>query len=131
MGFYALRMVCMGYAMFTVIAPAHFPIDAARLSKDYVNRDFMLLQVSATVNFRCGWIGKLISSGSDCQIEHHLFPYISHPFYAQMSPVVRQMCEKHGIPYRCYSWWEAVWRCWLVMRRPQAVVSDLEALRAV
>ena len=33
----------------------------------------------------------------DYQIEHHLFPYISHPFYAQMSPLVRKVCEEQGI----------------------------------
>ena len=129
-GFYALRMALMGYAMFTVIAPAHIPVGAARLSKTCVNRDFLFLQAAATVNFRAGWIGRLVSSGSDYQIEHHLFPYISHPFYAQMSPLVRKVCEEQGIPYRRYGWAEAVWRCWLVMRRPQPVVSDLEVFRS-
>ncbi len=127
--FYALRMALMGYAMFTVIAPAHFPVDAGRLTSDYLNRDFLLLQAVATVNFRTGPIGSLVSSGSDYQIEHHLFPHISHVFYSEMSPVVRKVCEENGVPYRCYPWGEAVWRCWLVMKRPQPEVPDLEMFR--
>jgi len=129
-GFYLLRMALMGYAMFSVIAPAHIPVDAGRLTRDFANRDWLLLQAAATVNFRAGWIGRLVSSGSDCQIEHHLFPYVSHVYYAQMSPVVKKVCEEHGVPYRCLPWAESVWRCWLVMKRPQQQLPDLEMFRS-
>jgi len=95
-----------------------------------VHRDWLLLQAACTVNFRAGWIGRLVSSGSDYQIEHHMFPYVSHVYYSKMSPLVKEVCEENGVPYRSLPWAEAVWRCWLVMKRPQQQMPDLEMFRA-
>jgi fatty acid desaturase len=33
------------------------------------------------------------------QIEHHLFPTLSHVHYATVQPIVRQACAEWGIPY--------------------------------
>ncbi len=32
-------------------------------------------------------------------IEHHLFPTLKPPLLKKISPVVREVCEKHGVPY--------------------------------
>jgi fatty acid desaturase len=37
--------------------------------------------------------------GLNSQIEHHLFPRVSHHRYRAMRPIVRRFCEKHGIAY--------------------------------
>jgi fatty acid desaturase len=41
------------------------------------------------------------------QIEHHLFPSISHPFYPEISVIVRQCCLEYGVPYTSHSSWAA------------------------
>jgi len=43
--------------------------------------DFALLQTTASVNFRTGFIGRFVRSGLEYQIEHHLFPNLSHIYY--------------------------------------------------
>lgn len=40
--------------------------------------------------------------GLNFQIEHHLFPQISHVHYFALSKIVRQQCERFGLPYNYY-----------------------------
>jgi linoleoyl-CoA desaturase len=37
--------------------------------------------------------------GLNFQIEHHLFPKISHIHYPQISKIIKQACKDHGIEY--------------------------------
>ena len=37
--------------------------------------------------------------GLNSQIEHHLFPRVSHHHYRAMRPIVRSFCAERGIPY--------------------------------
>jgi fatty acid desaturase len=37
--------------------------------------------------------------GLNSQIEHHLFPRVSHHRYRAMRPFVRAFCKQHGVPY--------------------------------
>ena len=41
--------------------------------------------------------------GLNFQIEHHLFPKISHIHYPVISNIVRQTCRKTGLPYIEYT----------------------------
>jgi hypothetical protein len=74
--------------MYAVLAPGHFPAEARRISAGtHPETDFFRLQILATVNFRAGFLGLggLVCSGLEYQIEHHLFPGISHVYYPQIS----------------------------------------------
>ncbi|QQS49159.1 MAG: fatty acid desaturase [Acidobacteriota bacterium] len=128
-GFYLLRTALLGYGMFAMQAPGHFPAEAARLAIDQRRADFVLLQTANTVNFDSGWIGRLFSSGLGFQIEHHLFPNLSHVHYRRLSPLVREMCRRNGYPYHSFGWDHVVWKCWMVFRKPRPVVTDAETLR--
>ena len=39
------------------------------------------------------------TGGLNFQIEHHLFPYISHLHYPAIAPIVQRTAEEHGLPY--------------------------------
>lgn len=130
LAFYALRIGLIGYAMFAVLAPAHFPWEAVCLKNDGQKRDRLLLQTATTVNFQTGFVGRLICSGLEYQIEHHLFPGISHVYYRKMSPLVREFCRNKGLPYRSYPWHVALWKCFRVFHSPPAIQTNLEALRS-
>jgi linoleoyl-CoA desaturase len=57
-------------------------------------------QLKTTANFATD--NKLISwftGGLNFQIEHHLFPNISHIHYPQISKIVKATCREYGIPY--------------------------------
>ncbi|HKG20856.1 MAG TPA: acyl-CoA desaturase [Blastocatellia bacterium] len=127
--FYVIRIGLIGYAMFAVFAPGHFPPEAARIRGDQRCSDHYLLQALSTVNFRAGFFGSLICSGLQYQIEHHLFPGVSHIHYSKMSKLVEQFCREQGLPYRSYGWLEVLWKSLVVFWVPQPVMSDVEALR--
>ena len=132
-GFYVLRGALLGISVFATSAPAHFPAEATFLSTEgHRNRaeyrrhsDYLLLQTCTAVNFRTGRLGDLLCCGAQYQIEHHLFPGISHTWYPQMSPILRRFCEENGYPYRTLGWGEGIWKSFLVFVRPKPVEPAL------
>jgi linoleoyl-CoA desaturase len=122
-----LRMLLMSYLMFAILAPGHFPAEAACLSRQPDPADYLRLQTSATVNFRVGWVGRLLCCGLQHQIEHHLFPGISYIYLPRVSVVLREFCRKHGLPYRSYQWDHVLYKCFATFRRPPATLTTLDA----
>lgn len=57
-------------------------------------------QVHTTCNWGSGshW-ANFISGGLNHQIEHHLFPSITHYLYPVIHPIVLQTCREFGVPY--------------------------------
>lgn len=130
LGLYVVRLVLMGYAMFIGFAPAHFPAEAAFVSRRQLdNPDYLLLQTATTVNFRTGALGRLVCSGVDYQIEHHLFPGVPHVFYPELSRLMEDFCRSRGYPYRTLSWAEATWKSLVVFARPKPVIAEAPAPR--
>jgi linoleoyl-CoA desaturase len=57
-------------------------------------------QIQTTSNFAVG--NKLVhwyTGGLNHQVEHHLFPRISHVHYPALSKIVKETCEAFGITY--------------------------------
>ena len=122
--FYALRTILLGYAMYAILAPGHFPAEAQRTTAEARHAtDFFAAQTAGTVSFRTGWLGRFLCSGLEYQVEHHLFPNISHVYYPQVSVAVQALCAEHKLSYRSYSWATALWKSWEVLRYPQQVVG--------
>ena len=60
-------------------------------------------QLKTTANFAMG--NKFISwcvGGLNYQIEHHLFPKVSHVHYDAVSKIVQQKCKEYNLPYNNY-----------------------------
>ena len=125
-GFYILRTILLGYAMYAILAPGHFPAEAQRTTEEARHGvDFFAAQTAGTVSFRTGPLGRFLCSGLEYQVEHHLFPNISHVHYPQVSVAVQAFCAEQGLPYRSYSWATALWKSWKVLRIPQQVVEHV------
>jgi len=94
-----------GCTLATVFQLAHCNADAETMSwpKDgeTLEHGWAEQQLATTVNFSPGnaaltwYIG-----GLNYQIEHHLFPKVCHLHYPALSPIVRKVCEAHGVEYR-------------------------------
>ncbi len=60
-------------------------------------------QLLNTVNFsRKSRIMNYFIGGLNYQIEHHLFPHISHVHYAKLSEIVKKTANSFGLPYYEY-----------------------------
>lgn len=125
--FYTLRMFILGWGLFAILAPAHFPQEAALVAPEMADGlGYAELQTITTVNYSGGRLLAWISSGLGYQIEHHLFPGVGHPHYARISPLIQDFCRRNHLPYRSYPFAEALGRSWHVFRHPKrALVRHL------
>ena len=62
------------------------------------NKSFLYKQVSSSSNVG-GPLLCFFNGGLNYQIEHHLFPRMSHAHYPKIAPFVREFCKKKNIPY--------------------------------
>lgn len=77
----------------------HVPLDATK----HIETAWAEHQVKTTANFAMG--NKVISwfvGGLNYQVEHHLFPRVSHVHYPEISKIVMAKCKEFGLPYNQY-----------------------------
>ncbi|MGN0003324.1 MAG: fatty acid desaturase family protein [Sphingobacterium composti] len=74
-----------------------------------VEEEWMIHQLQSTANFATkNKILTWLLGGLNFQVEHHLFPKISHVHYPALNKIVRQTCEEYNITYIEYqSFWQA------------------------
>jgi len=105
-GFMTMGMVA-GLVLSIVFQLAHtvdsteFPL--ADIDSNKLPDEFAIHQIKTTANFATH--NKFISwmvGGLNFQIEHHLFPKISHVHYPAISRIVRNVCKEFNIPYLEY-----------------------------
>ena len=56
------------------------------------------MQVRGTANW-AGPVWCFFFGGINYQIEHHVWPDLSMLSYQKAAPLLRAICEKHGVPY--------------------------------
>lgn len=121
----------VGFACFTAVAgfilsivfqlahtveDTHFPMPDAVTNR--MEDEWAIHQLKTTANFATK--SKFVSwfvGGLNFQIEHHLFPKISHIHYPAISKIIRQACQEYGVQYLEYP------------RLSQAVVSHIAYIR--
>jgi linoleoyl-CoA desaturase len=94
----------------------HFPMPNEATGK--MEDEWAIHQLKTTANFATR--NRIISwfvGGLNFQIEHHLFPKISHVHYPVISKIIKQACREYNISYIEYR------------RMYQAVVSHVSFLR--
>jgi linoleoyl-CoA desaturase len=76
----------------------HFPTPNEETGK--MDDEWAIHQLKTTANFATK--NRLVSwfvGGLNFQIEHHLFPKISHVHYPAISKIIKQVCQEYGITY--------------------------------
>ncbi|VFQ84723.1 unnamed protein product [Cuscuta campestris] len=71
------------------------------------SNDWFEKQTYGTLNISCPAWMDWFHGGLQFQIEHHLFPRLPRCHLRKVSPFVKELCAKHGLPYHCVSFWEA------------------------
>ncbi|TXJ26719.1 MAG: acyl-CoA desaturase [Chitinophagaceae bacterium] len=102
-GFFSMALVA-GFVLSIVFQLAHtvehthfpMPNDATGKMED----EWAIHQLKTTANFATR--NKLVSwlvGGLNFQVEHHLFPKISHVHYPAISKIIKKACQEYGIQY--------------------------------
>jgi fatty acid desaturase 2 (delta-6 desaturase) len=81
----------------------HIPMDI----EEDKERPWLALQLYATCDVEKSFFNDWFTGHLNFQIEHHLFPTMPRHNLHRIQPYVREMCAKHGIPYKCKSMPEA------------------------
>jgi linoleoyl-CoA desaturase len=102
-GYSVISFVC-GFVIAVVFQLAHIVEEAQFSTPDApsykIQEEWAVHQVQTTANFATK--SKIVSwftGGLNFQVEHHLFPRISHIHYPKISELVRETCEQFGITY--------------------------------
>jgi linoleoyl-CoA desaturase len=105
---FLLMHVAMGLTLSLVFQLAHvventeFETIALDETK-HIDTAWAEFQLKTTANFAMG--NKVISwfvGGLNYQIEHHLFPRVSHVHYPAISKIVMEKCAEYSLPYNKY-----------------------------
>ncbi|MBK9176154.1 MAG: acyl-CoA desaturase [Flavobacteriales bacterium] len=102
LGFAAMHFTCgiiLGtvFQLAHVVEGAHQPLPNAQ---GVIPTDWTVHELLTTANFSprsrlLTWF----TGGLNFQIEHHLFPYVSHLHYPDIAPIVQRTAEEFGLPY--------------------------------
>jgi fatty acid desaturase len=94
--FLAVQLTVFGFYMGASFAPNHkgMPVLPADSRVDFLSR-----QVLTSRNISGGRFMDILLGGLNRQVEHHLFPDMARPQLHRATAIVRQYCNKHGIPY--------------------------------
>lgn len=93
--------VC-GMSLATVFQLAHVVSETEFKTVEHarVEEEWMVHQVQSTANFATtSKIMTWLLGGLNFQVEHHLFPKISHIHYPALNRIVRETCLEFNIPY--------------------------------
>lgn len=84
-----------------VVEPTHFE-HAPRGDLMRIEKEWAVHQVRTTADFSPAHpVITWLVGGLNYQVEHHLFPRISHVHYPALSKIVRRKCEEFNLPYNC------------------------------
>ncbi|MBA0772472.1 hypothetical protein Gotri_007836 [Gossypium trilobum] len=69
--------------------------------------DWFEKQTNGTLDISCSPWMDWFFGGLQFQLEHHLFPRLPRCHLRQVAPLVKDLCNKHNLPYKSLSFWEA------------------------
>lgn len=97
-GCFAGFVLSIVFQLAHTVEHTHFPQAAAGTNK--MEDEWAVHQLKTTANFATRnrfiswWVG-----GLNFQVEHHLFPRISHVHYPAISKIIKKACQDFGFPY--------------------------------
>lgn len=92
---------------YAIIFCGHFPegteVFTAEQTRGETRGDWYYRQICGSANIEGGRLFHILSGHLSHQIEHHLFPDMPAPRYAEIAPRVQAICAKYGIAYNTAS----------------------------
>ncbi len=100
---YVAVQAALGLTLAVVFQLAHVVEQTAFPRADAnarIHHSWAAHQLQTTANFAPrSWFARFFCGGLNHQIEHHLFAKICHVHYPDISPIVREVAQAHGLPY--------------------------------
>ncbi|WP_460639915.1 fatty acid desaturase family protein [Larkinella harenae] len=110
-GYLVMNFVA-GFVLSIIFQLAHVieEVDAPILNEDgNIENAWAIHQLESTANFSSFRLISWFIGGLNFQIEHHLFPSISHVHYPSIAPIIQATAKEYGLPYhQKASLWQAL-----------------------
>lgn len=101
---YYFVMRCIESHWFTWVSQSnHIPMN---IKVDEAS-PWLKLQMNATCDIEKSAFNDWFTGHLNFQIEHHLFPTMPRHNLYKIAPLVKSLCEKHGVPYTVKPLWQA------------------------
>ncbi|MEV8191084.1 acyl-CoA desaturase [Rhodococcus pyridinivorans] len=88
---------------YSIIFCGHFPSGVQSFTEEETAEEtrgeWYVRQMLGSANLTGSPLFHVMSGNLSHQIEHHLFPDLPAHRYPELAPKVRELCEKHGLPY--------------------------------
>lgn len=94
--FLGVQLAVFGIYMGASFAPNHIGMEIIPAG---TKMDFLSKQVRTSRNIRGGHWMTIFMGGLNHQVEHHLFPSMARPHLRAARKLVREVCDREGIPY--------------------------------
>lgn len=95
--------IAVVFQMAHTVEEADFVPPPPGAPEERIANEWAAHQAETTVNFAPRnkfWTWYL--GGLNYQVEHHLFPSVSHIHYPALAPIVEQTCREHGVSYNSH-----------------------------
>jgi linoleoyl-CoA desaturase len=104
---YLILNVTMGLTLSLIFQLAHVvektEFEEAGEEPKQFDTEWAIHELRTTANFAPrNKIVTWFAGGLNYQVEHHLFPRVSHVHYKALSKIVKEHCQRFGIPYHSY-----------------------------
>jgi len=113
---YTLLNICISLAVGGIYLGVNFIIshnfEGVLNSSANASADWAISQIESSSTVGGRTLG-FFHGGLNYQIEHHLFPRISHVHYYKIKPIVQEWCKKNDIKYTYYdTLWSNIYSCY-------------------
>ena len=104
---YATMGMVTGLVLSYVFQLAHAvegpEFDSVGMDDKMIETEWAVHQIKTTANFApTNKVVSWLAGGLNFQVEHHLFPRISHVHYPALSRIVQDHCRQFQLPYHCF-----------------------------
>lgn len=97
-GFFAGIVLSVVFQLAHTVKETKFPVTNVLTGK--VEDEWAVHQLKTTSNFATkSRFWTWFTGGLNFQVEHHLFPNISHVHYPALSEIVKKVCQEYNVPY--------------------------------
>lgn len=102
LAFLLMHMINSLFLLFTFLISHHVPQTHA--GKAPHQQSWLMQQISSSADFHAEsrW-AYWIFGGFNAHTAHHLFPRICHVHYPEVTKIIRENLQKHGLPYHSFS----------------------------
>lgn len=95
-----------------------------RLYKEEQEALGMKIQILSNQNVTASFLTAWFHGGLENHIEHHLFPRVPRHNLRKLRPYVRELCQKHDLPYHTAPFLKCVWDFLASLKRESAPLRE-------